>query len=239
MIKIKGFRKKYLNNIILEFPKLEFEKTGFYLIYGRSGCGKTTLLNCFSLIENFEGDYLLNDKKVNDLNDAEKAKIRKDYISYVHQKPVLLNDFTVFENIKLFTNLKDGEILNYLAKFKLSDKKDRAIKYLSGGEKQRVSLIKCIILQKPVILADEPTGSLDKENAKFVLETLKELSKERLVIVVSHDVNLFKEHCDSIIKVVNQTVEIQRNGKKIQKEVEFFTWEKLDYVDRLKKVFEL
>ena len=210
MIKLLGFNKKYFNKTVLNFNKLEFNRTGFYLIYGRSGCGKTTLLNCISLLEDFDGDYFIDEKNIKDLNDDEKAKIRKELISYVHQKPILLNDFTVFENVKLFSNLKDGEIYNYLTSFNLREKADTPVKLLSGGEKQRISLIKSIVLEKSIILADEPTGALDKENAVFVIEKLKELSKKALVIVVSHDVNTFKNYADCIIKVKNKTIDIEK-----------------------------
>ena len=75
MIKLVGFEKKYLNKKILQFQKLEFDKTGFYLIYGRSGCGKTTLLNCISLLETFQGDCFINGEKVTELDDNTKSKI--------------------------------------------------------------------------------------------------------------------------------------------------------------------
>ena len=214
MIKILGFKKTFFKKTILQFNKLEFEKTGFYLIYGRSGCGKTTLLNCLSLLENFDGDYKIDGQKVNDLSDEEKANTRKEFISYVHQKPVLLNDFSVFDNVKLFSNLKDADVLNYLAQFNLLNKIDQPIKLLSGGEKQRISLIKSLILQKPIVLADEPTGALDKENAIFIIEKLKEISKKHLVIVVSHDVQLFKQYADSIIAVKNKTISIEKEKMK-------------------------
>ena len=211
MIKILGFNKKYFNKTILNFKKLEFNKTGFYLIYGRSGCGKTTLLNCLSLLEDFDGDYFINEKNIKELDDEAKAVIRKEMISYVHQKPILLNDFSVFDNIKLFSNLREGEIYNHLSSFNLREKAQTPVKLLSGGEKQRISLIKSIVLEKPIILADEPTGALDKENSVFVIEKLKELSKKSLVIVVSHDVNTFKKYADCIIKVKNKTIEIEQD----------------------------
>ena len=204
MIKILGFNKKYFNKTILNFKRLEFNKTGFYLIYGRSGCGKTTLLNCLSLLEDFDGDYFINEKNIKELDDEAKASIRKEMISYVHQKPILLNDFSVFDNIKLFSNLREGEIYNHLSSFSLREKAQTPVKLLSGGEKQRISLIKSIVLEKPIILADEPTGALDKENSVFVIEKLKELSKKSLVIVVSHDINTFKKYADCIIKVKNK-----------------------------------
>lgn len=210
MIKLLGFKKKYFNKTILEFKKVTFDQTGFYLIYGRSGCGKTTLLNCISLLEDFDGDYILNGINIKNISDDEKAKIRKELISYVHQKPVLLNDFSVFENIKLFSNLKDGEILNYLSLFNLKEKAHQPVKTLSGGEMQRISLIKSIVLEKPIILADEPTGALDKKNAIFVLNKLKELSKNHLVIVVSHDATTFKEVADEVIHVKNDSIEIEK-----------------------------
>ena len=169
MIKILGFNKKYFNKTILNFKRLEFNKTGFYLIYGRSGCGKTTLLNCLSLLEDFDGDYFINEKNIKELDDEAKASVRKEMISYVHQKPILLNDFSVFDNIKLFSNLREGEIYNHLSSFNLREKAQTPVKLLSGGEKQRISLIKSIVLEKPIILADEPTGALDKENSVFLL----------------------------------------------------------------------
>lgn len=215
MIKLIGFKKKYFKDTILEIDRLDFDKTGFYLIYGRSGCGKTTLLNSLSLLDDqFEGELLIKGKAISNLNDNEKSDLRSKLISYVHQKPVLLNDFSVLENIKLFSNLKEGEIINYLNRFKLGDKKKTKIRELSGGEKQRVSLIKVLVQSTPIILADEPTGALDRENSEFVISKLKELSKTKLVIVVSHDLQLFKSYADEIINIKNKKAFIER--KKIK-----------------------
>ena len=210
MIKLLAFNKTYNKKKIISFDKLEFEDNGLYLIYGRSGCGKTTLLNCLSLLETFEGEYYFDGKQIKLCTEDEKTQIRKEKITYIHQKPVLLNEFSVFDNIKLFSTFKEGEILNYLSLFGLRDKKDVLVKFISGGEKQRLSIIKALILNKPIIFADEPTGSLDIENSKFVIKKLKELSKNQLVIVVSHDVNLFKSISDCIIEVKNKKIEIKK-----------------------------
>lgn len=224
MIRLVGYKKKFFDKEVLSFDKLEFESTGLYLIYGRSGSGKTTLLNSLSLLdEDFGGEYVYKKQILSSLDDEARAKFRKEYITYIHQKPVLLNDFTVFDNIKLFCNLKDAEILNYLSKFNLIDHKKSKINQLSGGERQRVALIKGLISNKPIVLADEPTGSLDEENAIFVCEELKKISKTKLVIVVSHDVELFKDYADEIIKVKGKTIEIEKKKVKIAAEPKHFS----------------
>ena len=81
MIKLLGFKKKYFNKTILEFKKVKFDQTGFYLIYGRSGCGKTTLLNCISLLEDFDGDYILNGINIKNVSDEEKANVVAEFAS--------------------------------------------------------------------------------------------------------------------------------------------------------------
>lgn len=191
-----------------------FEKGKFYAIMGHSGSGKSTLIGILGLMNKFDsGVYLLNNKSVKDLSDVEASKIRMKEIGFVFQEFYLDEYMTAMDNIILpmlineDIDVQDREKIaeDLLKKFNLLERKKHLPKELSGGEKQRVCIARALANNPSIILADEPTGNLDEENEKMILNYLKELSKEgKCVIVVSHS-NEVKTYADVLINL--------RNGK--------------------------
>ncbi|MGL4992167.1 MAG: ABC transporter ATP-binding protein [Sarcina sp.] len=184
-------------------------------IVGPSGSGKTTLLNILGLLEGFDsGKYLLFNKSINDLNDKQIAKIRNEKIGFVVQNFALINDFSVYENLEIpleYSKIspkerrkKIDEVLNSL---NILDKKNEKIFNLSGGQAQRVAIARAIINNPELILADEPTGSLDSANSTEVINLLKKINETgKTVIIITHDLNIANS-CTRVIKIFDGHIE--------------------------------
>mgnify|MGYP003308239817 CR=1 FL=1 len=180
-----------------------------YFLVGDSGCGKTTLLNCISGLEDYSGYIEIN--KINQQNISEKEKdyFRLKNIGFVFQ------DFKLFEHTNVYSNIvfpleiisnetdefKNRKVKDLLNIVKLNGYENKIVNCLSGGEKQRISIARSLVNDPRVILADEPTGSLDNANSIVVMDILKNISKNRLIIVVSHDLELAKKYADEIIEI--------------------------------------
>ncbi|MCM1130893.1 MAG: ATP-binding cassette domain-containing protein [Roseburia sp.] len=190
MIEVKNAKKVYTTKAevkcAFEDVNLKFNNTGLVIILGQSGCGKTSLLNCLSGLDT--------------LTSGSITGIKKTDASFVFQDYQLIDDLTIKENLSLAIKTTDEKINNVLKRLNLDDLPlNKKIYDLSGGQKQRVSIARALLLEKKVIFADEPTGNLDKENSILVAELLKEIAKDRLVVVVSHNEELFKKIADQII----------------------------------------
>jgi len=187
-------KKTIKENIVLDNINLTIFGTGFVSVFGPSGCGKTTLLNILSGLDlPTSGKVLFNNQKIDD-------DFRYLNIGCIFQDFVLLEDKTVLENVRIgYLAATDEEIDNVLKSLKIENLKNRKVSKLSGGERQRVSIARAIIKKPAYIIADEPTGNLDLKNRKIVMEILKSLSHNYLVIFVSHDKELVEEYSDRII----------------------------------------
>lgn len=193
---LKGISKKYDNNEVLSGVNLSVMSGDMIAIVGESGRGKTTLLNILGLIINpSDGEYLINGKQIKNVDSREAMMIRRNYIGYLFQNYGLVEDETVEWNIKLAFSYKkmknkekNDEVLFYLQKFGLENSLKKKVYQLSGGEQQRVALIRLMIKDTPIILADEPTGSLDKNNRDLIMEELIKFNKiGKTIIIVTHD----------------------------------------------------
>ncbi len=223
-----GKERIVLNNVSLSFPS-----SGFVSIVGKSGSGKSTLLNMISLLDEPTNGYIyLNNQKINSLKENEKEKYRNKNIGIVFQHYHLLENESVLFNIML-PSLMSGENKKNAAiaaknLLKTLDFKENLYKAkckdLSGGEKERVAILRAVINNPQIVLADEPTGALDSKNSIAVMELLKEISKNKLVIMVSHNEQLVKRYSDQIITIVD--------GKITNEKLE----EKPTLVDRKNKV---
>lgn len=203
-IKVENLKKSFNEHVLFENYSFEIKEGAITCIYGKSGSGKTTLLNILGLIEKYDHGEITYDGKTIHSN-----KKRREYLSkrigFVFQNFALIETETVYENLKILKRLKkktrDKEIEEALEKFGLEGYQNRKVYELSGGEQQRVALAKVYLKQCDLILADEPTASLDEENKQKVLKVLKEFSQNgKTVIIVTHDHSVF-EYCDEWIKI--------------------------------------
>lgn len=203
MLSIKNLSKRFGQQIILD--KLDFEiKPGTsYAIIGRSGEGKSTLLHILGTLEKpDDGEVIIHDKKVN----FQKSEwYRKHLIGFIFQNFNVLDDFSVIDNLKIAAMIRnqtisDDQIDTLLESYSLKDKKFHLARVLSGGEKQRLAIARACMHNPKIVLADEPTGSLDSQGALLIEELLLSLSKKHNValVIVTHDLELAKK-CDKVL----------------------------------------
>ena len=175
---------------------LTIQKGEFVAITGKSGCGKTTLLNIIGLLDNLtEGNYALNGQDVRHLSDKAKARLRFQTFGYIFQSFNLLSSHTVAENVALplgYAGVPKQERLaraaEMLRKVGLLDKMKAYPNELSGGQQQRVAIARALINHPPIILADEPTGNLDSRSSAQIMDILAELADEgATLLLVTHD----------------------------------------------------
>lgn len=215
-IELKNITKDYGNLRILDSLNLNLEKGTTNAIIGKSGCGKSTLLHIAALLDNpSSGKVFIDGKEVVGMADSEIAMIRNKTFGFVFQENYLLEDFTALENVMVpsliagcsFSETMDKS-LKLLQKFDLSDRKDHLPNQLSGGEKQRVAICRALINNPDIIFADEPTGSLDEENAHFVEQLLVNtaVKEKKTLLLVTHD-NDFANMCDNVFLLTNHKLE--------------------------------
>ena len=204
MLELKNVCKKYDRDVLKKI-NLKFGNKGLICLVGESGSGKTTLLNIIGGLEQPDsGKVIFNG---NNIKNIDSSFYSNQLVSFINQNYNLIDKYTVLENILLPIELRRirspcnvNKILKMLSIYSLKNKK---VVSLSGGEKQRVAIARCIVQNTRVILADEPTGALDSENAYSVMRILKNLSKQKLVIVVTHNTELANTFADSIIKIAD------------------------------------
>ena len=207
MISTKGLNFKYNEQTSFSFPDINLDKDENLLIIGSSGIGKTTLLHLLAgLLESNSGSITLYGQDISKLNQHQTDKFRGQNIGIVFQKPHFVNSLTVKENLQLaqyLGNKKDqNRIIDILSSLDILDKENKKPKKLSQGEKQRASIAMAIVNSPKLILADEPTSSLDDENCDRVIKLLKKQASEfkAQLIVITHD-NRLKKHFKKSIKL--------------------------------------
>ena len=207
MISTKGLNFKYNEQASFSFPDINLDKDENLLIIGSSGIGKTTLLHLLAgLLESNSGSITLYGQDISKLNQHQTDKFRGQNIGIVFQKPHFVNSLTVKENLQLaqyLGNKKDqNRITDILSSLDILDKENKKPKKLSQGEKQRASIAMAIVNSPKLILADEPTSSLDDENCDRVIKLLKKQASEfkAQLIVITHD-NRLKKHFKKSIKL--------------------------------------
>ncbi len=212
MILIQDLRKTYGEKsghpfLALKGINLVLPDKGFVSILGPSGCGKTTLLNLVGGLDSVkEGDILVDGKSLKSFSPKECDAYRNSYVGMVFQSYHLIPHLNVFENVGLSLDLKGvgneekkKKVEEVLKKVGLSDKGKSYPSELSGGQCQRAAIARAVVGDPKVLLADEPTGALDSENSLAVMELLKDLSKERLVLMVTHNEELAGNYSSRIV----------------------------------------
>lgn len=208
VIKINNLEKRYKDKIIFQKYNFYVKKNEYVIVLGKSGEGKSTLLNIIGLLDDeYEGEYFLEGKDVKQMKDKQKSKLRNENFGFVFQNYNLIDDLNVIDNIympycyskKVFSKKQKLYIDDLLEEFNLLGMNQCKVKFLSGGEKQRVAMVRALALNPPIIIADEPTGNLDNENEKIVMDFLQRMKKiGKSIIVVTHNLNIISD-CDRII----------------------------------------
>lgn len=207
MVKVNNLEKSINGIKILKNINCEFD-VGLTCIVGDSGAGKSTLLNIIGALDEVTSG---NVEVYNDIVTVESCSYRATELGFVFQETNLINGLTVGQNIKLGSsiagnNISDKVILEYLNKFGLEDKIDSEVQVLSGGEKQKVALVRALVKGANIILADEPTGNLDERSTIAVFDALKEISREKIVIVITHNLEKARIYADKIITLKDGVV---------------------------------
>lgn len=191
MIQLNSINKIYVTKsgtyTALNDINIILYESGLVILKGKSGSGKTTLLNVIAGLEKVSSGSIIYDCK------NEHEQTIKNSIGYVFQDVNLFDSLTVMENINIYSDIDLFYLEKLIKKLGLVALKDKKVKYLSGGEKRRVAIARALIKKPKILLCDEPTASLDKENASIVYNILKEYSKDNLVIVSNHNEDLFKK----------------------------------------------
>ena len=212
MIEIKNVTKTYKSKGGVETKALDgvsitFGETGLVFLLGKSGSGKSTLLNvCGGLDAPTDGEIIVKGKSSKEFSASDFDSYRNTFVGFVFQEYNILDEFNVEDNIALALELqgkpKDRDkIYSILKEVELEAYAKRKPNTLSGGQKQRIAIARALVKEPQIIMADEPTGALDSATGKQVFETLKELSKTRLVMVVSHDREFAEIYGDRIVEL--------------------------------------
>ncbi|NFG27137.1 ABC transporter ATP-binding protein/permease [Clostridium botulinum] len=218
MIKINDITKKYGDTIILENSEYTFPKTGLVCLMGSSGSGKTTLLNLLAGFDNdYDGEIIVNGTSISKMNSDELCRYRKDNIGFVFQNYHLLPGYTVLENVLLSCELIESapeltrqKAKNLLTRLGIAEKENQKCENLSGGQKQRVAIARSLINDPQILLADEPTGALDRGTSTEIMELLCEISQDRLVVVITHDQKIC-DFADEIIHIKGKKIIAKQN----------------------------
>lgn len=204
----KGVEVHALKGISLAMPE-----KGMVFILGKSGCGKSTLLNMLGGLDGFDdGDIVINGKSMKFFTAGDMDEYRRNFVGFVFQENNLLEDYTVKRNIALALDLQgeknyEERVNEVISSVGLTELSERKCNRLSGGQKQRTAIARALIKNPEMLLCDEPTGALDSETGEEIFNLLKDVSKERLVIVVSHDRESAEKFGDRVIEIKDGKVE--------------------------------
>ncbi len=248
MLELKNVSKFYYKKGIVSSGiskvSLKFDMCEFIAITGESGSGKSTLLNVISGLDTYEeGEMYVNGEETSHYNEEDYEEYRKKYIGNIFQSFNLVNSYTVYQNVELVL-LINGEtrrsvkhkVIDILKKVDLYKYRHTKVSKLSGGMKQRVAIARCLAKDTPIIIADEPTGNLDSKNAKSVLKLLYEISKYKLVIVVTHNFEQISEYATRRITMHDGSVieDMKLKDKNEVKEVNTSKFKKTKVISNLR-----
>jgi len=212
MLQLKGISKSYttgdFTQVALNNVSLNFRKNEFVAILGQSGSGKTTCLNIIGGLDQYDsGDLIINDKSTKHFKDSDWDAYRNNSVGFVFQNYNLIAHLSVMENVEMGMTLsgvssekKRKKALEVLGKVGLKDHIHKKPNQLSGGQMQRVAIARALANDPDIILADEPTGALDTSTSKQIMDLIKEIADDKLVIMVTHNSELAEQYADRIVK---------------------------------------
>ena len=215
MLKLKNITKDYVvgsnTTHALKGIDIEFRKSEFVSILGQSGCGKTTLLNIIGGLDRYTtGDLIINGKSTKEFKDRDWDSYRNYSVGFVFQNYNLIPHQTILANVELALTLsgvqreeRRKKAIKALEDVGLKEQIHKKPNQLSGGQMQRVAIARALVNNPDIILADEPTGALDTNTSVQIMEILKEISKEKLIIMVTHNPELAEKYSSRIVKVVD------------------------------------
>lgn len=213
MLRLKNITKSYttgeFTQIALNDVSINFRKNEFVAILGPSGSGKTTLLNIIGGLDRYDsGDLIVNDKSTKNFKDAEWDAYRNNSIGFIFQSYNLIPHLNILDNVEMGMTLsgvpasiKHKKALEALERVGLKEHIHKKPNQLSGGQMQRVAIARALANDPDIILADEPTGALDTVTSQQIMDLIKEISHDKLVIMVTHNPSLAEEYADRIVKV--------------------------------------
>ena len=207
----KSFKRGKIKTTALNNVSFNLGNKGFVFIIGKSGSGKSTLLNILGGLNSAtSGEIIADGNNLAKFSKSQYDKYRNSYIGYIFQEFYLIEQLTLEQNVALsldLANKKDKEAVQLaIEKVRLKGLEHRYIYELSGGQRQRVAIARALVKNPNIILADEPTGNLDSKNATQILRLLKKISKEKLVVIVSHNIESAYEYADRIIELADGTI---------------------------------
>ena len=247
MLKLKNIKKTYVSGDekveALKGINIEFRKSEFVSILGQSGCGKTTLLNIIGGLDRYtSGDLIINGKSTKDFKDRDWDAYRNYSVGFVFQSYNLIGHQTVLSNVELALTIsgvsrkeRKQRAVKALEEVGLKEQIHKKPNQLSGGQMQRVAIARALVNNPDIILADEPTGALDTKTSVQVMEILKKISKDKLIIMVTHNPELAEKYSSRIIKILDgkitddsdpiehQKEEKQQDTKKRRTSMKFLT----------------
>ena len=230
MLQLKDITKNYLsgdNEVkALKGIDIEFRENEFVSILGQSGCGKTTLLNIIGGLDRYtSGDLIINGKSTKEFKDKDWDTYRNHSVGFVFQSYNLIPHQTVLANVELALTIsgvgkteRRKRAIEALQKVGLGDQINKKPNQMSGGQMQRVAIARALVNDPDILLADEPTGALDSKTSVQVMEILKEISKDRLIIMVTHNPELAEKYSSRIVKLLDGKIIDDSNPYKASEE---------------------
>ena len=232
MLQLKNITKNYKigDGVVkaLKGVSIDFRKSEFVSILGQSGCGKTTLLNIIGGLDRYtDGDLIIRGKSTKQFKNADWDTYRNHSVGFVFQSYNLIPHQTVLSNVELALTLsgvskaeRKKRAKDALCKVGLGDQLNKKPNQMSGGQMQRVAIARALVNDPDILLADEPTGALDSETSVQIMELLKEISKDKLIIMVTHNPDLAEKYSNRIIRLLDGKVTDDTNPYDAEKDSE-------------------
>lgn len=232
MLQLKEVKKSYqvgdFKQTALNEISISFRKNEFVAIVGQSGSGKTTTLNLIGGLDRYDsGDIIIKGKSTKDFNDADWDAYRNNSIGFVFQNYNLINHITVLDNVEMGMTLsglpskqRKKRAIEVLERVGLKDHMHKRPNQLSGGQMQRVAIARALSNNPEIIMADEPTGALDSQTSIQIMELIKEIAKDKLVILVTHNIHIAEEYASRIITMSDGNIVSDTNPYEINKDNE-------------------